>query len=105
MTVADWVGARTAGAPAPLVAALHAALGSSGSEPDERAGDLLLALAERRLAAFLPEGAMARDGATELLVIDALTTLALEAAAGAPDLAARSADAVRRLSALAERAA
>ena len=102
MTVGDWVADRGSGAPARLLDGVRQALGPQGSRPASAASEVLLGVAERELAAWLAEESGGRAGAVPLLTIDALVTLALEAAADRPDeIDAIAEDAIRRLSALA----
>jgi hypothetical protein len=102
VTVADWVARESSGVPVPLLDAVLAALGSSGGEPAAEAFDVLLELAERRLADLLAHDVLTREGAVPLLTIDAIVTWMLEAAADRPDeIDERSRRAMLRLSALA----
>ena len=102
MTVGDWVADRGSGAPARLLDGVRQALGPQGSRPASAASEVLLGVAERELVAWLTEESGGRAGAVPLLTIDALVTLALEAAADRPDeIDAIAEDAIRRLSALA----
>jgi hypothetical protein len=102
VTVGDWLDARSADVPAPLVAGVREALGPAAERPAHEAADALLEAAAARLAELLPEQVSSRGGAVPLLVVDALTTFALEAAAGQPDeLDARTRRAMLQLAALA----
>jgi hypothetical protein len=102
VTVGEWLADRGSGAPAPLLDGVREALGPEGSRPASAVSEVLLDVAERELAAWLAEESGGRAGAVPLLTIDALVTLALEAAADRPDeIDAIAEDAIRRLSALA----
>lgn len=102
MTVGEWVADRGSGAPARLLDGVRGALGPEASRPASVASEVLLGVAERELAAWLAEESGGRAGAVPLLTIDALVTLALEAAADRPDeIDAIAEHAIRRLSALA----
>jgi hypothetical protein len=102
VTVGEWVADRGSGGPAPLLDGVREALGRDGSRPVSAATEVLLGVAERELAAWLVEESGGRAGAVPLLTIDALVTLALEAAADRPDAVdAIAEDAIRRLAALA----
>ena len=103
MTIADWLTDREADAPPELLDAAREALGRDAARPAAEAAPVLLDAAERELATWLNDDAGGRAGAVPLLTIDALVTLALEAAADAPaGIDAVAADTMVRLSALAE---
>jgi hypothetical protein len=102
VTIADWLSDRGTGAPAQLVDGVRDALGPEGSRPAAEAAEVLIDVTERELAKWLAEDPPSRTGAVPLLTIDALVTLALEAAAERPgDIDAIAERALVRLSALA----
>ena len=84
MTVGDWVSSRAADAPATLVDGVREALGSEAGHASDRAPAVLLDATLRELKAWLTTGGASRSAAVPLLTIDALATLAMEAAAEEP---------------------
>ena len=99
MTVGGWIDTHAAGAPAHLVAHVHAALGPDGEAPAGEATERCVAAAARTVDALLATGATARESALALLAADALVTFAFEAAADEPArLAERARVAMRQLS-------
>lgn len=78
MTVADWIRRREAGAPAELVAGMVDALGDDKDADESKVASACLAAAVRELRTIVDERRFGRDAAAELLVVDALTTCALE---------------------------
>jgi hypothetical protein len=106
MTLRDWISERTEGAPPALMAAVIDAVSDDLDRPQSHAFDILLSSAERSLAAFLPHDVQQRSGATALLAIDTLVTLAMEAAAEDPDsLERRAKEAAMRLASVCGEAA
>jgi hypothetical protein len=102
VTVGDWLSARTPAPPSPLVARLHAALGTRLNERSTSAYEAMLATAESLLADLIALGCPQRDRALDLLAVDALVTYAFEAAAESPDtLAERATNAMSEIARLA----
>lgn len=81
MTVADWIATRTPAAPPALLARVIAALGEGAHQPVARAAAVCLETAERELGALLAARRFGREGAGDLLAVDALVTYAYEHAA------------------------
>jgi hypothetical protein len=81
VTVRDWLMDHVRGAPDSLVAGMIAALGSDAEAPAARAGELCVASAARALDRLLEERHFQREHALDLLIIDALATVAFEHAA------------------------
>ncbi len=79
------------------------ALGADGERPASETAAACLDVAAQRLAAILEERRFQRDGALDLLTVDALVTYAFEhASMSTPaDLSGMAAAAIRRLGALA----
>lgn len=83
MTVQDWLDARTPPPPDALKAGVQAALGEDIDADAARTTEVCLRAAERGLRAILDAERFDRDGALDLLVVDALATYAYEYASGA----------------------
>lgn len=81
MTVRDWVSARVRSAPPSLVAEMLAALRSRAGAESSSTSEACLQTAAARLQRLLAEERFGREHALDLLVIDALATLACEHAA------------------------
>lgn len=98
MTVQEWLESRTPPPPAALLHGVRAALGSDADARHDQTTDVCLRAAERALRAIIDAGRFDRDGALDLLVVDALTTYAYEYAsvAQAADLGRTATDGVRR---------
>lgn len=102
MTIADWVAARTAGAPPALTTRVLAALASVLDDPADTVPEAALAAADAALRQLLARGGT-RAAAPDLLAVDALVTYAFESACDEPDqLVERAAAAMRRVAALAD---
>jgi hypothetical protein len=84
MTVGDWVSSRAGGAPPSLLNGVRQALGKEAGRPAAQAPGVLLDVAVRDLRSWLAGDATSRSAAVPLLTIDALATLAMEAAADDP---------------------
>ena len=101
MTVGEWLAQREPEAPRALRASLEAALGPDLAADAVDAGEVCLRAAERLMADLLRGSCTTRESALELLTADALVTYAFEAMSAEPStLAARAAEAMRRISAL-----
>jgi hypothetical protein len=99
VTVRDWVDSRTPPPPAVLLNGVSAALGSDVDADVERTAEVCLLAAERALRAIIQARRFGRDGALDLLVVDALTTYAYEyasAAAPAADVGIEAEHGIRR---------
>jgi len=81
VTVAEWLTARAPEAPGVLMERLHALLAADLHASAERGADVFLAAAGASLARVLEERRFGRDGALDLLAVDALMTFAFEHAA------------------------
>lgn len=81
MTVRQWVTEHVHEAPRSLVDGMLAALGTDAEQPAGRTHAVCLSAAARALDALVERRAFAREHALDLLVIDALATLAYEHAA------------------------
>lgn len=97
MTVQDWLDSRTP-PPAVLLTGVRDALGNDGACDVERTTEVCLQAAGRALRAIVDAGRFDRDGALDLLVIDALTTYAYEyaSAAHAVDVGIAADDGIRQ---------
>lgn len=105
MTVGDWLDTREPVPPPALATELRRALGPALGADASTVREASLAAAESLLAEALAAGCRTRPHAVVLLAADALVTYAFEAAADAPEaLGERAAQAVRRLSRLADTA-
>lgn len=99
MTVREWLHGRTPAAPPRLAARLEEVLVAADRDDASHAADACLDAAGALLADLL-QRAPGREGALDLLTVDALVTYAFEAAADAPDtLADRARRAMARLGA------
>jgi hypothetical protein len=78
VTVQDWLDSRAPQPPAALKQGVAAALGRDAHADVERTTVVCLRAAERALRAILDTERFGRDGAMDLLVVDALTTYAYE---------------------------
>lgn len=98
MTVRDWLDSRTPQPPHALQRGVRAALGEDCDASVERTTEACLRAAERALRAILDARRFDRDGALDLLIVDALTTYAYEyaSAAGAVNLDLAANDGIRR---------
>jgi hypothetical protein len=85
VTIGEWLQARTPKPPAELMAGLERALGQRLTEDSENATAEFLTAAERMLRSLVASGETGRPAATDLLIIDALTTYAVEAATETAD--------------------
>ena len=102
MTVAEWLDARTPRAPELLDRQLRAAIADSFDEPADAFPSTALQTAEAIVRDLLLAPPKSREGATALLVADALVTYACEYDAAHPESVDRAAhDAIIRLAALA----
>lgn len=102
MTIAAWIAQREPAPPTALAARVQELARETpvGMELPEA----MLALAAGALERLLAQGDVARDGALELLAIDALATYAFEAQGEAPDgIEARCTWAMGELSRVVER--
>ena len=100
MTLRAWMRARTPVAPPRLSARIEEALGDRCDAPAAHAATACIDAANELLTELLARPSAGRESALDLLTVDALVTYAFEAAAADPDtLAARAAEAMRRLSA------
>ncbi|HJQ20940.1 MAG TPA: hypothetical protein VJ867_11370 [Gemmatimonadaceae bacterium] len=81
MTVLDWVREHTRDAPSSLVEYMTTLIGAGGSEPESRTAAVCIDSAVRGLEQLVRDARFAREDASQLLAIDALTTLAFEHAA------------------------
>jgi hypothetical protein len=86
VTVLDWLESRRPPAPAVLLSGVRDALGDDVAADVERTTEVCLGAAARALRAILDARRFDRDGALDLLVVDALTTYAYEYATAAPGL-------------------
>jgi hypothetical protein len=84
MTVLDWLDSRTPPPPPVLRHGVQAALGNDLAADVERTTEVCLRAAERALRSIIDTRRFDRDGAFDLLVVDALTTYAYEYASVAP---------------------
>ena len=102
MTVREWVTTRSANVPPTLTERMVALLGPDADASANRAGELCLSAARRALEQLLASGRFERDGALELLAVDALTTFAFEhaseAATGSAEIRSLAVDGARALS-------
>lgn len=96
MTVRDWLSSRTLPAPAPLLERLHHLLGSRADAPGAEAHRVFLAAARDGLDEILSTQRFQREGALDLLAVDALMTFAYESAAEQGLSAAELSDLARR---------
>jgi hypothetical protein len=98
VTVQDWLDARVPAPPAVLMHGLRTALGADAGADAERTTEACLSAADRALRAILDAEHFDRDGALDLLVVDALTTFAYEYAtvAQGADLGALAGAGIRR---------
>jgi uncharacterized membrane protein len=78
VTVREWLDARTPPPPAALREGVCAALGDACEADEIQTTRVCLDAAERALRAILDSQRFDRDGALDLLVVDALTTYAFE---------------------------
>lgn len=97
MTVQGWLDSRLP-PPAALKNGVRAALGEDAAADAERTSQVCLRAAERALRAMIEERRFGREGALDLLVIDALTTYAYEYAsvASSSDVAIAAAEGIRQ---------
>lgn len=78
MTIAEWIARRSLQAPPALTQQMLTALARDADADEARTAECCLAAASRVLEVILADGRFARAHALELLVVDALTTLAFE---------------------------
>jgi hypothetical protein len=104
-SLAEWVAARVPPAPTELLA--HVARDVDGRGAGDASGDrgnALLDACDQALGRVLDASAPTRETALDLLSADAYVTYAFEAAADAPEsIVGRADEAMRRISARAER--
>ena len=81
MTVRDWLSSRTPPAPAPLLDRLYQLLGPRADASAREAHRVFLATAHEALDEILSARRFRREGALDLLAVDALMTFAYENAA------------------------
>jgi hypothetical protein len=81
VTIREWLATRSLAAPAPLQDRMLELIGSGAELSADRGADVFLETAQKSLAALLSEQKFDRDGALDLLAIDALMTFAYEHAA------------------------
>jgi uncharacterized membrane protein len=98
VTVREWLDARTPPPPAALREGVCAALGDACEADETQTTRVCLGAAERALRAILDSQRFDRDGALDLLVVDALTTYAFEYASlsRSSDLGSVANDGVRQ---------
>lgn len=97
MTVQEWLDARTPPPPAALQHGVRAALAGEANADERRTTEVCLGAAERALRAILDARRFDREGAFDLLVVDALTTYAYEYASVArSDLGTVANEGIRR---------
>ena len=102
MTIAEWATSRTPRPPEALLEGVLAALGPDAQRTASDTADVCLSAAVRELERLLAAGRFQRDGALDLLTVDALVTYAYEYAttdAGC-DVDRLAADAIVRLGTL-----
>jgi len=78
VTVADWLARRSPAAPDALLERVRAALGADAQAPVDRLPDVCLSAAVSTLEAIIAERRFGREGAGDLLAVDALMTYAYE---------------------------
>jgi hypothetical protein len=78
VTIREWLATRTPVAPAALTERMLAILGTRADAPTDRAAEALLDAAQSELRRLLEQRQFARDGALDLLAVDALMTFAYE---------------------------
>jgi len=102
VTIHDWLDSRTPAPPPRLRARIDEMLGDRALQSASSATAELIAVAEATLRELLARPTAGRESALDLLVVDALTTYAFEAAVAEPDqLAARANEAMLRFTSLA----
>jgi hypothetical protein len=101
MTLGEWLDRREPSAPPELLAGIKGVLGDDLRLDATDGAAILLTAAERKLRTLVTGGETGRVIADDLLVIDALTTYAMEAATDAlTSLSAAADDAMRRIGAI-----
>jgi hypothetical protein len=88
VTVRDWIAGRSSRVPRALTERILSALGDDAEANESRTGELCLAAAARSLDGLLTDNRHGRDGALDLLAIDALTTYSFEHASQSGNSAA-----------------
>jgi hypothetical protein len=102
-TVGEWFDSLEPPPPPQLARVLRDALSNSFDRTFADAPEVCLRAAEEMLAALLQSGSTERATALTLLSVDALVTYSFEAASHQPErFEERAADAMRRISLLAE---
>lgn len=81
MTVRDWLASRASVAPSALLSRMVELLGDDVNAPAERATSVFVETARSTLGELLEAKRFDRDGALDLLAVDALMTYAYEHAA------------------------
>jgi hypothetical protein len=103
-TVGAWLAAVTPAPPPALALRLAEMLAPFADRPVGELPEACVAAGERELAALLAAGSTSRDGALDLLAVDALVTYAFEVAADDPArFEARAARAMERIGAIPDR--
>jgi hypothetical protein len=101
--VPGWLAACTPTPPAVLIERLRTIMQARLADDRPPGADDYLGAAESLLHALLHDGCTSRTSAVDLLVVDALVTYAFEVASDDPArVAARAADAMIRIAALAD---
>lgn len=97
MTVQEWLNSRVPQPPATLAQGVRAALGNDIGADAARTTEVCLRAAERALRAILEAERFGRDGALDLLIVDALTTYAYEhaSASDATDISVAADEGIR----------
>ena len=103
MTVQDWLDSRTPPPPAVLLNGVRAALGNDLSTDVDRTTEVCLGAAEQALRAIIDARRFEREGALDLLVVDALTTYAYEYASSTQvtDVGSAADEGIRQFGAIA----
>ncbi len=98
MTVREWLESHVPTPPAALQQGVFTALGNDLEADAKQTTEVCLQAAQRALRAILEAKRFHRDGAVDLLVVDALTTYAYEYAGVSPatDLRLAADDGVRQ---------